>query len=219
MTELVQNAELEARLAALTRLPAGVEPADLVEVVQAIVTSLEGDFSSLNVRFYTELESLSRFINETKAEIASLRPDEITDHHLPTATDELQAIVGATEQATNSIFEAVETIEQLTEKMDEETSGKVVDAVTMVYEACSFQDITGQRISKVVNALQHIEVKVQALLEAFGSELGEGERPQAAAPASKLGDERPDKDLMNGPQMPDSANSQDDIDALLASFD
>lgn len=219
MTALVQDDELEARLAKLSRLPAGVEPQDLVEVVQAIVTSLEGDFSSLNVRFYAELESLSRFINETKSEIASLRPDEITDHHLPTATDELQAVIGATEQATNSIFEAVETIESLTEKMDEETSGKVVDAVTMVYEACSFQDITGQRISKVVNALQHIEVKVQALLEAFGSELGEGERPQAAAKPGKLGDERPDKDLMNGPQMPDSANSQDDIDALLASFD
>ena len=53
----------------------------------------------------------------------------------------------------------------------------------------------------------------------IGSELGEGERPQAVAKPGKLDDERPDKDLMNGPQMPDSANSQDDIDALLASFD
>ena len=28
-----------------------------------------------------------------------------------------------------------------------------------------------------------------------------------------------DEDLMNGPQMPDEANSQDDIDSLLANFD
>ncbi|MBT5192416.1 MAG: hypothetical protein HOM07_08710, partial [Rhodospirillaceae bacterium] len=32
-------------------------------------------------------------------------------------------------------------------------------------------------------------------------------------------DERPDSDLLHGPAMPEQANNQDDIDALLASFD
>ncbi len=43
--------------------------------------------------------------------------------------------------------------------------------MTQVYEACNFQDITGQRITKVVNTLKHIEEKVEALVSAFGDEI------------------------------------------------
>ena len=70
----------------------------------------------------------------------------------------------------------------------------------------------------MVNALKHIEAKVEALLEAFGSEL-KRDRGQAPGVAAGLADQRPDGDLMNGPQLPEDAKSQDDIDALLASFD
>ena len=218
MTAASQRADLDARLAALSRSEASLDPKDLVEIIESIMATMEGDVTSVNVRFYAEIEALARYIHETKTEIASLRPEEITDTHLPTATDELEAVVGATEQATVSIFEAVERIEELTEAMDTEVSTKVVESVTKVYEACSFQDITGQRITKVVNALKHIEAKVEALLEAFGSEL-KRDRGQAPGAAAGLADQRPDGDLMNGPQLPEDAKSQDDIDALLASFD
>jgi len=218
MTAASQRADLDARLAALSRSQASLDPKDLVEVIESIMTTMEGDVTSVNVRFLAEIEALARYIHETKSEIASLRPDEITDTHLPTATDELEAVVGATEKATESIFEAVEKIEELTEGMDEELSAKVVEAVTQVYEACSFQDITGQRITKVVNALKHIETKVEALLEAFGSELKQ-DRGQTPDTAAGPVDQRPDGELMNGPQLPEDAKSQDDIDALLASLD
>ncbi len=218
MTAASQRADLDARLAALARSQAGLDPKDLVDIVESIVSTMEGDVSSVNVHVYAEIEALARYIHETKSEIASLRPDEITDTHLPTATDELEAVVGATEKATEAIFEAVEKIEELSEGMDPEVSAKVVEAVTMVYEACSFQDVTGQRITKVVNALKHIEAKVEALLEAFGSELKQDKGPAPGA-AAGLADQRPDGDLMNGPQLPEDAKSQDDIDALLASLD
>ncbi len=213
-----QRADLDARLAALSRSQVGLDPKDLVEVIESIMATMEGDVTSVNVRFYAEIEALARYIHETKSEIAALRPEEITDTHLPTATDELEAVVGATEKATESIFEAVEKIEELTEGMDTEVSTKVVAAVTEVYEACSFQDITGQRITKVVNALKHIEAKVEALLEAFGSELKQDKGQMPGAAAGPV-DQRPDGDLMNGPQLPEDAKSQDDIDAILASFD
>ncbi len=213
-----QRADLDARLAALSRSQVGLDPKDLVEVIESIMATMEGDVTSVNVRFYAEIEALARYIHETKSEIAALRPEEITDTHLPTATDELEAVVGATEKATESIFEAVEKIEELTEGMDTEVSTKVVAAVTEVYEACSFQDITGQRITKVVNALKHIEAKVEALLEAFGSGLKQDKGQMPGAAAGPV-DQRSDGDLMNGPQLPEDAKSQDDIDALLASFD
>jgi chemotaxis protein CheZ len=95
-------------------------------------------------------------------------------------------------------------------------------AVTRIYEACSFQDITGQRISKVVTVLQNVETRVDALLSAFGTEGGtaasetaaSAEEPAATEPAANS-----DEDLMSGPQLPGTGNSQEDIDALLASFD
>ena len=93
----------------------------------------------------------------------------------------------------------------------------VTNAVTAVYEACGFQDITGQRISKVVAALQHIECKVGSILDAFGDRIDRGTAPPKPAP--KNGTERPDEHLLNGPQLPSEGVSQDDVDALLASFD
>ena len=195
----------------------GVEPADIIAAVESVMTTIEGDVSAVNLKLYAEIESLSSFINSAKDEIASLRPDDITEQHLPVATDELEAIVGATEQATNSIFEAVETIEALTAEMNPELAEKITNAVTSVYEACGFQDITGQRISKVVAALQHIESKVGSILDAFGDHIDRSDK--APKPAKKDGSARPDEDLMNGPQLPSEGVSQEDVDALLASFD
>ena len=168
MTAASQRADLDARLAALSRSQASLDPKDLVEVIESIMATMEGDVTSVNVRFYAEIEALARYIHETKTEIASLRPEEITDTHLPTATDELEAVVGATEQATESIFEAVERIEELTEAMDTEVSTKVVESVTKVYEACSFQDITGQRISKIVKTMNLLEGTLSSLVVIIG---------------------------------------------------
>lgn len=220
MAGLGADVDIEKQLAALSRNVAGVDPRDIVEVVQSVMASLNGDRSSLNVKLHDDIEALAKYIQAAKAEIAAIKPDEIKSHHIPTATDELSAIVGATEEATHTIFEAVETIEALAETMPPETAEKVTEAVTQVYEACGFQDITGQRVSKVVKVLESVESKVQALLQAFGEDDAEprADEPVRAAPDSDRG-KRSDNDLMQGPQLPDNAISQEDVDALLASFD
>ncbi|MGO1117839.1 protein phosphatase CheZ [Rhodovibrionaceae bacterium A322] len=212
------HGDLEDRLNQLVKRHENLDPNDLIEAVESIMKSAQGDLSSVNLKLYSEIEDLAEYIQSARAEIASLRPDEITAQHLPVAGEELEAIVGATEQATNSIMEAVEEIEAVADTLEGEAQQKVVDAVTKVYESCGFQDITGQRISKVVMALQHIETKVHALLSAFGHESQNlGDHRPAASPADDA--PKTDEDLMNGPQMDGDAISQDDIDKLLASFD
>ncbi len=176
----------------------------------------------INQRLHADIEALAEYINTAKAEISEIRADKINSEYLPEASDQLSAIVGATEQATNDIFEAVESIEELTPTMTPEQAEQVSQAVTRVYEACSFQDITGQRITKIVAALQNIESRVGALLQVFGEDAGAtttGVETGAEKPAATSPDARSDEDLMNGPQLPGNANNQDDIDALLASFD
>lgn len=196
-------------------LPAGTKAAaDNVTAVD--MKAAEGDLSAASMRLFAEVESVAEFISNAKAEIASLRADEITSEHLPTATDELAAIVGATETATNTILGSMEELEALAETVDQEVADKINNSVTQVYEACSFQDITGQRIGTVVNALQHVENKVKGLLTAFGEEFHAAGVERPASPKRADGKaERPDEDLCNGPQLPGNEISQDDIDALM----
>ncbi len=190
------------------------------EIVQSVVVSLRGDLTAADLSLYQELEGLARFIQSAKAEIAALRPDEIQNEHLPSAADELDAIVGNTEEATGIILDSVEKIEAIAQKIEGENGTQIVDVVTKIYEACNFQDITGQRITKVVKTLKQIENKVAALIGAFGDELArEKARAAASAPAASATvsaptDKPSDEDLLNGPQLPTNANSQADIDSL-----
>ncbi len=83
--------------------------------------------------------------------------------------------------------------------------------MTRIYEACSFQDITGQRITKVVTTLKVIEEKVAHIISTFGPNI---------PPMAKTGTHvASDADLLNGPQLPANAMDQSDIDKLLASFE
>src|SRR3546814_4135899 len=95
--------------------------------------------------------------------------------------------------------------------MDPALAGQVSAAVTSIYEACGFQDITGQRITKVVTALQKIESKVEALLQAFGDDIkreGSPRKPAKKTQTPSGAPARPDEDLLNGPQLPENAISQ-----------
>ena len=195
-----------------------VKVEDVVDVVDSIMSTMKGDISSADMELYTELESLATYIHSAKAEIAQLRPDDVKEKYLTSASDELDAIVEATADATNNIMDATEIVENAMGEVDQEVSDKLMDATTKIYEACTFQDITGQRITKVVTALKHIEEKIDALVDAFGSEIEKykAENPDAEDDGPK---EITDEDLLEGPQLEGEGRSQEDIDALLASFD
>ena len=186
-------------------------------VLEEVLGTLEGDITALDLKLYRELEGLARYIQTAKEEIAALQPQEISQTHLVTATDELDAVVGATEEATGEILDAVERIQTLSEDIsDDDLQGKLVDQTIRVFEACNFQDITGQRISKVVKALKHIEHKVNSLVAVLGEEVARTKAQDAEAQRGPLPS---DEDLLNGPQLPSDAISQDEIDRLLAEFD
>lgn len=215
---------------AKSRPATAVNVDEMAEIVRGIVTSMQGDITASETVVYSELDALAKIIRNAKAEIAEIRADEIRQRHLPVAQDELEAVVSAAEQATHAIMAAAEKIEATASAIGGEHADQLTEAVTGIYEACTFQDITGQRISKVVRTLRQIEEKVTALLGALG-----GEQHAADAPDDKAGAAKPagvtsaskgadpaspaaldDKALLNGPQMPANAMSQDDIDAILS---
>jgi chemotaxis protein CheZ len=205
---------LPARLAAIrARYPAS-EPEMVVEVVRSVLASMRGDLSSKDVSLLSEVEALGRTISSAKAEIAALRVDDITASHIPFATDELDAIVAHTASATHAILTSCEMLDEVGAECSGEMAAKLTGAITHIYEACSFQDITGQRITKVVATLKAIEEKVASIIAAFGGRADPGD-------AARVGRATPEvaPSLLNGPQLPTAAMDQSDIDRLLASFD
>lgn len=191
-----------------------VKVEDVGEVVRSLLTTLSGEVSAADLKLYQEVEALSDYIHRAKAELAQLRPDDIQSRYIASATDELDAIVGATENATNSILDTAEKLEELARELAPAQGQRLSEATTMIFEACNFQDITGQRITKVVRALKHIEERISSLVDAFGPDIAaaraDQDLPSSAEEAAKL----PDQDLLNGPQMPDRAHDQAAIDAL-----
>jgi chemotaxis protein CheZ len=155
-----------------------------------------------------EVEQLGALIAAARSEIAALAVEDITASHIPAATDELDAIVAHTAAATNSILEVCERLDGLA-VADDATADALQGATTRIYEACSFQDITGQRITKVVAALKRIDAKVAQIVATFGDE-ADAVPPSARAPATGL---------LNGPQLPAVAMDQTGVDALLARLD
>jgi chemotaxis protein CheZ len=214
--------EVHDKLDAIQKQPSDVSTDHIISVVRSIMASIEGELSPTDLKIHAELEELSNFIQSTRREIAGLRPADINQRHIPTATDELSAVVGATEEATGKILDCCSAIETIAATVEGETSSGLIDIVTRIYEACSFQDITGQRITKVVKTLQHIENKIDELLKIIGPEIG-AEQEQVpredVMEQSRNGTIDEKAHLLNGPQIPKAASTQDEIDALLASFD
>ncbi len=198
-------------------MPDGASHDAIERAVREVLGSLAGDLTANEVALLAELEALGCEVARAKSEIASLRVDDINASHIPNATDELDAVVEHTATATNEILDVCETLEKLQARLSGEDAGVVGDAVTRIYEACSFQDITGQRIGKVVAALKAIESRVAAVTARFAAV---GAHPPAADRAVPADDGRTEgQRLANGPQLPAAATSQEDIDRLLASFD
>ena len=95
---------------------------------------------------------------------------------------------------------------------DPEICSEIESEVSDIFTACSFQDLTGQRTSKVINALRYIEQRVNAMIAIWGVE---GVKPNTDIPDA-FTDKRPDAHLLNGPALDGYGVSQSDVDALFA---
>jgi len=130
---------------------------------------------------------------------------------------ELSAIVTSTERATHAILEAAEDIDQavralageLKDERGQELAGKIQGRVARIFEACHFQDLTGQHIANAVAALRLVETHVSRMLDRW--QQIEELRPDAAASESQ-GDRR----FLNGPRLAGEPghSSQGDVDAI-----
>ncbi len=166
-----------------------------------------------------ELNRIYEAISRTKQEIATLHDAGRDDLSMTRMTDELGAIVEGTEQATETILHSAEEIDgkatdliaALQKQTNKDDACDIQEQVVKIFEACNFQDLTGQRITKVVNAFCFIEERVDRMMTIWGGIDSFKDVERIAVP------ERTDhEELLNGPALEadEDVASQDDIDAL-----
>jgi len=192
---------------AAARTPRASKPARNGAVAQNPTPASNDSDIQLIVR---ELAAVADYIGHMKQEIAALKPNELSRERIPSANDELGCVVQATASATHTIMAAAEEILGAGDLSDKAYRELVETRVLAIFEACSFQDITGQRIGKVLEALGHIEKRLNRFAKAVNvRDSAEGPDPEEA-----LRQARREVLLLNGPQNEDAAIKQDDIDAL-----
>ena len=171
-----------------------------------------------------ELNELSNAIEQTRSEIAQIKPDGAPNAgRIIMAKGELDAIVTATERATSEILASAEHVQAVAAQLRAQgISVSVCDQLdaeaNKILMACSFQDITGQRTTKVVNTLRYLEQRVNAMVQIWG--------PQSNSPAAMAAvdrynpvDMRPDAELLHGPALEGHGVSQTEVDAFLQGAD
>jgi len=166
-----------------------------------------------------ELDLIHDAINRTKREIAVLHGKSFNGEEMAKVNGELGAVVGGTEQATQQILEAAEAIDQAASALSKVNSPdqqkilseEIQERIISIYEACNFQDLTGQRITKVMATMRFIEQHINTMMEIWGGV----DAIKAHAPPI-IDTREGDAKLLNGPKLDGDPGhaSQDDIDAL-----
>ncbi|GGE91288.1 protein phosphatase CheZ [Stappia taiwanensis] len=207
--------ELMSEIASIKEL---IRPSE--EVGEHVLAQFKAELGEA-VKLKAELDSIYEAIAKTKREIATLHNTTgAQSQDMVRVTNELDAVVMGTEGATEGILSAAEFIDETANTLgarlsgqDAELAGDIQDRVVKIFEACNFQDLTGQRITKVIGTLRFVEDRIIRMMEIWGGiESFKSIEPEQQPP--KAGDAA----LLHGPALEadEGVASQDDIDALFA---
>jgi chemotaxis protein CheZ len=183
---------------------------DIISLAEVSAQSLQSFFRAMDAKVYGELREIAGYIETMRHEIGALQVNDLKNTRIPSAGEELGAIVQATEAATNTIMECAEALMSADASDPAAYKALVDERMLTIFEACSFQDITGQRIAKVVETLQHIEERVSRFADVMNAKdidgfLTEHERARA---------ERKEKFLLHGPQLAGGGVDQAKVDEM-----
>jgi chemotaxis protein CheZ len=170
-------------------------------------------------RLRSETDAIHLALSRTKHEIAALHVNAFGPPPVR-VTRELDAVVDSAERATQQILGAAEDIEDaantlsasLKREQEKSLALDIQDNVLRIFEACNFQDLTGQRIAKVLTTLKFVEERVARMIEIWGGV--DAFRTYAASASAEIDGVA----MLHGPKLDgdDGHVSQDDVDAMFA---
>ena len=164
-----------------------------------------------------ELSVIYGAVERTRTEMTALGVEAQSNERTARASRELEAIVGGTEQATRSILQAAEEIDQAANALSASVKGSheqglahdVQERVVQIFEACNFQDLTGQRVGHVLETLKFVEEHIARLLAIW-------QDVEQFKPVALDVDPEDDRRFLNGPKLADDGghSTQADIDGM-----
>ncbi len=204
------------------------------EIGRALTTALnEGEFyRAISTDLQDGLKSIYREINAATAS-GSVEPSPASPHvageMFSEASSQLGAILQTTEKATESIMSLVEkhldqndramtlldSFGASTPEIEELRTGSATlgDDLMEIMTTLSFQDLTGQRIKRIVTALQQIEKVVFELYMSTGLSMKAMEQNPDRSVEEIRQTSKARATELKGPQ---AGNSQTDVDDLLS---
>jgi chemotaxis protein CheZ len=190
--------EQDAALVSTIRSELAPAFADLQRFIDRRIAELSAEVHGATQLLGFSEANLSSQLGRLQEELGQMlaRPAEATRN----SGLELEAVVQTTEAAANQIMEAAEAIgDSLRAAVaDKSMLAAITAKIDMIFEACAFQDLTGQRVRRAIEHLQHMESALTGILA-----------PPGTAVEIKL--PSPPTVQSDGADLP-----QDDIDALFA---
>lgn len=231
MTNSDQKQDLQARLDRLAASQEEMVPiAEVRQIIEAVRSMFEGNFAGEDLDMLGELGDLARSINRARKELREFQPQLLSEEKLPEASDQLDTIIKTTEQATGKIMDNCERLGGIHERLKERIAASDIAAsdpdllaslddaisesqgyITEIFEACNFQDLTGQRIQKIVKTLREVERQVLRMVIVFGLNNDKGRALDVDTKEKMMND----AELLNGPALPGQSMEQEDIDDIL----
>jgi chemotaxis regulatin CheY-phosphate phosphatase CheZ len=172
-----------------------------------------------------QILQLVDYITKIKSELAAIKHPKSSVDHFNTVAEQLNTICETTEIATNDIMESAEAVLNAVDELSanvkypeaQASCNAIMDSTNKIFESCSFHDLTGQRISKIVRIMKRLEQTLDSLVEIVGPE-GLAEMPVEGDGTIEDVIGMRDGDIaMHGPQVAGKEVSQNDIDALFGS--
>ncbi len=213
-------AEMSALKAMLNASASQQQTLDPETVGEQFLTKFREELSEA-AKLKVELDAMYEAIAQTKREIATLHQTTGSESdEMHRVTNELDAVVTGTEGATETILCSAEIIDEMANTLsarlagqDQELANDIQDNVIKIFEACNFQDLTGQRITKVVSTLRFVEDRIIQMMNIWG-----GIETFKDIEVEQKDVREGDATLLNGPALDTDTDvaSQDDIDALFA---
>jgi chemotaxis signal transduction protein/chemotaxis regulatin CheY-phosphate phosphatase CheZ len=204
----VPRQPLEAEEPAV-ELQSTLDAQSLKELEEMARAMSEGDFHrQVCSKVHGELENLAASIGKTMSNLQLLDPSVriSAERDIPAASRQLSDVVKSTEEATNTIISLTDTlmdhqatlgesIEKL--KLQKPRSREYQDLIDQIEQlhmedektlieivtSLSFQDLTGQRINKIVTMVATVQAKLRDLIQAFGIKVDESFKDPVPVPS------------------------------------
>lgn len=208
--------ECDTRSEAGGKSSGGDQVHELVEATEAIAKG--NYYKDMSVELQGELGRLAEFINVIRGGMRNVQVQaRFSSQRIPEASLELNDIKDVTQNATNRVLEQTETVMSGQRRMRElleglrkmdlpgageklEEMGRLVEtndeALVSTMAALSFQDMTGQRITRIIKVVDEVETRILEMLLHLGAQMDEKDTAQRKLEMlQRLKESRGDKDL------------------------